>query len=521
MESDEPGDDLNGWYRPPRARRSRGLALALLCAATLMIILDGTIVTVALPSIQRDLRFSPADLTWVMNAYMIAFGSLLLLAGRLGDLIGRKRMFLSGLAVFTLASLACGLSAGPQMLIAARFVQGAGGAMVSAVSLGMIVTLYSEPRERAKAIGSYSFVGAAGASIGLVLGGVLTEAVNWHWIFFVNVPIGVLVGTPALSLLERDRGIGLRAGADGLGAFLVTAGLMLGVYAIVETTRYGWGSAHTLGFAAAAAGLVGAFILRQARAAAPLLPLRVFSSRNVSGANLAQVLVIAAAFGFQILITLYMQRVLGYGAAAAGLALFPAAALIGTVSLGLSARLGARFGERAILLTGLMLIVLGLVLLTRTPVHGAYVRDLLPVLLLFGVGGGLTLPALATLGMSGATPSDAGLASGLFNTTQQVGAALGIAVLSTLAAAHTDHLQRAGLDNAVALTAAYHLAFGVGAGLGIVAIILAATVLRPVRGAGGAPKLPVEDERSDEAGRKIEAGQSVEAERRAEAGRRA
>jgi len=321
---------------PPADReRSRGLALAVLCSATLMIILDGTIVTVALPSVQRDLGFAPASLTWVMNAYLIAFGGLLLLAGRLGDLLGRKRMFLSGLALFTAASLACGLSGDQQMLIAARFVQGAGAAMVSAVSLGMIVGLYSRQQERARAIAAFSFVGAAGASIGLVLGGVLTEAISWHWIFFVNLPIGVLAGVPATALLSDDQGAGLRAGADALGAILVTAGLMTGVYSLVGTARYGWASAHTLGLAAVAVILIGAFLARQATAARPLLALRIFSSRSVSGANLAQGLVIAAAFGFQVLIALYLQRVLGYSPAAAGLGLLPTAVVIGTVSLAL------------------------------------------------------------------------------------------------------------------------------------------------------------------------------------------
>jgi EmrB/QacA subfamily drug resistance transporter len=459
----------------------RQLALWLLCGASVMIILDGTIVTVALPSIQRQLGFSAASLSWVVNAYLIAFGSLLLLAGRLGDLIGRKRLFLAGLAAFTVASLLCGLSAGPAMLIAARFAQGIGGAMVTAVSLGMIVTLFPEPRERAKAIGAFSFVGAAGASTGLVLGGVLTEAVGWHWIFFVNVPIGMLVMLPSVKVLEADPGTGLRNGADWLGALLVTAGLMLGVYAVVGTSRYGWGSARTLAEAALAAALLAAFVIRQATARTPLLPLRLFSSRALAGANLAQLLVIAAAFGFQVMITLYLQRVLGYGAAASGLGLLPTAAVIGIVALGLSARLAERFGPRVMLLAGLALITAGLVLLTQVPVHASYPAQLLPALLLFGAGGGLCLPALASLGMSGATPSDAGLASGLFNTTQQIGAALGVAVLSTLAAAQTRSLHAAGASSTAALADGYRLAFAVGAGLAGTAIVVAAAVLWPSR----------------------------------------
>jgi EmrB/QacA subfamily drug resistance transporter len=464
---------------PAASRRHRRLALWLLCAASLMIILDGTIVTVALPSIQRGLGFSAANLSWVMNAYLIAFGSLLLLAGRLGDLIGRKRMFLSGLATFTAASLLCGLSTSPAMLIAARFAQGIGGAMASAVSLGMIVTLFPEPPEQARAIGAFSFTGAAGASIGLVLGGVLTQAAGWQPIFIVNVPIGILAGLAALRLLDADRGTGLAGGADWLGAFLVTAGLMAAVYAIAETTRYGWGSARTLLPGVLAVALLAAFATRQAKARTPLLPPRIFSARNVTGANLSQLLVIAGAFGFQVIITLYMQRVLGYGPAASGLGLLPVAAVIGMVSLGLSARIAARVGQRAMLLAGLVLIAAALALLTRVPAHGDYPAHLLGPLLMFGAGGGLTLPALASLGMSGATPDDAGLASGLFNTTQQVGAALGVAVLSTLAAGKTRSLH--GNDAASALTAGYHLAFATGAALAVAAIIVTATMLRRTR----------------------------------------
>ena len=455
----------------------------LLCGASLMITLDGTIVTVALPTIQRSLGFSAANLSWVMNAYLLAFGSLLLLAGRLGDLSGRKRMFGCGLAVFTAASLVCGLATSPAMLIAARFAQGIGGAMVSAVSLGMIVTLFPEPREQAKAIGAFSFVGAAGASIGLVLGGVLTETVGWHWIFFVNVPIGLMAGLLSVKVLDTDRRTTPRHGADWLGAGLATAGLMLGVDAISGTAPYGWSSSHTLVTAVLAIGLLAAFVTREATARMPLLPLRVFSARNVTGANLAQLLVIGAAFGFQVIVTLFMQRVLGDSAAASGLGLLPTAAVIGTVSLGFSARIAARFGQRAMLLAGLLLIAVALVLLAGMPMRGGYLAHLLGPLVLFGAGGGLTLPALASLGMSGATQTDAGLASGLFNTTQQIGAALGVAVLSTLAASRTARLQVAGFDNAAALTSGYRLAFATGAGLVVAAFIVATVLLRGTRSA--------------------------------------
>ncbi|MFE5579936.1 MFS transporter [Kitasatospora sp. NPDC056531] len=458
--------------------RSRALALAVLCAGMLMIILDGSIVTVALPAIQDDLHFSPADLTWTVNAYLIAFGGLLLLAGRLGDLIGRKRVFVAGLALFTAASLLCALATGQGMLIAARFLQGIGGAMASSVSLGMIVTLFPEPGERGRAIGAFSFVGAAGASIGQVLGGVLTQALSWHWIFLINLPLGLAAALLAVRVLESERGPGLRAGADALGAALITAALMLGIYTIVGTGAHGWASARTLGLGALSLVLLAAFLLRQARAAQPLLPLRMFRSRSVSGANAVQILTISGMFAFQILVALYMQQVLGYGAAATGLAMLPAAVAIGAVSLLLSARLSARFGERAVLLAGLAVLVVALGLLARLPSDADYVAHLLPTMLLIG-GGGLVLSALAVLGMSGAGPEDAGTASGLFNTSQQVGGALGVAVLTTLADGRTGALLAAGHCAPDALTGGFRLAFAVAAGLLAVALVLAAVVLRP------------------------------------------
>lgn len=349
------------------ADRRRWYALLVLCAGTLMIILDGTIVTVAQPAIQRDLGFSDSGLAWVMNAYQIPFAGLLLLAGRLGDLVGRKRVFLLGLTVFALASALCGLAQSPTWLIAARFLQGAGGALTSAVSLGMIVTLFPDPAERGRAIGAFSFIGASGASLGMVLGGVLTQALNWHWIFFINLPIALAAGLPALRLLDAEHGLGLGKGADALGALLVTGGLMLGVYTIVQTGRYGWGSPHTLGYGAAALALLAAFVVRQARATQPLLPLRLFRSRALSGANLVQVLMIAAMFGFQVLVALYLQQVLGYGPAATGFGMLPTGVMIAVVSLGLSAKVIGRFGPRRALMAGNALLVLALAYLSRVP----------------------------------------------------------------------------------------------------------------------------------------------------------
>ncbi|MFF3214716.1 MFS transporter [Streptomyces sp. NPDC002886] len=461
----------------PRGLRSRWTALGVLSTGVLMTVLDGSIVTVAMPAIQKDLGFTPAGLSWVVNAYLIAFGSLLLLAGRLGDLIGRKRMFLAGTGIFTGASLLAGFAVSPEVLIAARFLQGLGSAVAAAVSLGILITLFTEPRERAKAIAVFSFTGAAGASLGQVLGGVLTDALDWHWIFFINLPIGLAALALALPALPTDRGLGLRAGADVIGALLVTAGLMLGIFTVVEAERYGWLSAHTLGLGTLSIALLAGFTARQARTRTPLVPLRIFRSRTVVGANLVQMLMVAALFSFQVLVALYLQNVLGYGAAETGLAMLPAAVVIGGVSLFASAPLNARFGERAVLLAGLGLLVAALGLLTRLPVHADYVTDLLPVMLL-AAGFGLALPALTALGMSGADAQDAGLASGLFNTTQQIGMALGVAVLSTLAAARTDSLLGTGADRAAALTSGYHLAFGIGAGLMLTALVVAATLLR-------------------------------------------
>ncbi|MEV4837475.1 MFS transporter [Nonomuraea sp. NPDC049486] len=455
----------------------RRLALIVLSAASLMTILDGSIVTVAMPAIQHDLGFTPAGLSWTVNAYLIPFGGLLLLAGRLGDLIGRKTMFLAGNTLFTVASLLAGLATTPGMLVAARFLQGASSAMAAAVVLGILVTLFTEPGERAKAIGVFSFTGAAGASIGQVLGGVLTDALSWHWIFFINLPIGLATVALAARVLPADRGTGLSAGADALGAALVTGGLMLGIYTVIKIEEYGWAAAHTLGLGALSLALLAGFFVRQATARTPLMPLRVFRSRNVSGANLTQMLGLSAMFAFQILVALYMQKVLDYSALETGLAMLPAAVAIGGISLFLSARLNERFGARAVLIAGLALLMAAMGWLSRVPVQASYVTDLLPAMLLIA-GGGLVLPALATLGMSAARADDAGLASGLFNTTQQIGMALGVAVLSTMAASRTGDLLARGMTDAAALTGGYRLAFGIAAALLLSALVVAVTVLR-------------------------------------------
>jgi len=429
--------------------RTRWIALVVLCAGMLMIVLDQTIVNVALPSIQDDLGFSQSNLAWVVNAYLIAFGGLLLLAGRLGDLVGRRRIFLIGLALFVAASALCGFASSQEMLVGARFLQGVGGALTSSVILGMIVTMFPEPLEQAKAIGVYSFVASAGASIGLLAGGVLTQALDWHWIFFVNLPIGVATAFLALRLLDRDMGIGLRAGADVAGAGLVTGALMLGVYTIVKVPEHGWGSLHTLGLGAVSLALLAGFVLREARAETPLMPLRIFRSRNVSGANVIQVLMVAGLFGMFFLGSLYMQRVLGYDALEIGLAFLPVALLIGVMSLRYSARLNTRFGARATLLPGLGLIAAGLALFARVPVDGSYLADMFPSMVLIGIGAGLSFPSLMTLAMSGATRHDSGLASGIVNTSLQVGGAVGLAVLATLSTTRTENLRDGGGSLAV------------------------------------------------------------------------
>jgi EmrB/QacA subfamily drug resistance transporter len=472
-------EGTTGTQSQSASERQRWIALIVLCAGFLMIILDQTIVNVALPTIQTDLHFSQSNLAWVVNAYLIAFGGLLLLVGRLGDLIGRRRIFLVGLTVFTLASLLCGLAQSQAVLIGARFVQGLGGAMTAAVILGMIVTMFQKPSEQAKAIGVYSFVASAGASIGLLLGGVLTQGLNWHWIFFVNLPIGVATAFFATRLLPNDEGVGLDEGADAPGALLLVSSLMLAVYTIVEASRYSWGSAHTLGFGALAVALLGAFIGRQATATRPLVPLRIFRSRTVTVANLIQVLMVAGMFGMFFLGALYMQRVLHYDAIQVGLAFLPVALGIATMSLGFSARLIMRFGGRPTLLSGLVLVAAGLIIFRRAPIHATYVTDLLPAMVLLGIGAGLAFPSLMTLAMSGATPEDSGLASGLVNTTQQVGGALGLAVLATLSTTRTNSLRGAGNSLASSLTSGYHLAFTVGAALVLAAVGFAGVLLRP------------------------------------------
>ena len=460
--------------------RTRWLALYVLCAGMLMIVLDATIVNVALPSIKDSLGFSQNNLAWVINAYMIPFGGLLLLAGRMGDLLGQRRLFLIGLTIFTCASLLCAASQNQEMLVGARFVQGIGGALASAVILGMIVTMFPEPGAQAKAIGVYGFVASAGGSIGLLLGGVLTQAISWHWIFLINLPIGIATGYLALRLVEGRKGIGLSAGADYPGAALITTSLMLGVFTILKITDWGWGDTRTLVLSAISAALLALFIHRQATIANPLMPLRLFRSRNVAGSNVLQALLVAGMFGMFFLGALYLQRVLGYSALEVGLAFLPTTIVMGTLSLGFSEKLIMRFGPKTTLIPGVIMVGIGLLLFARTPVEGEYLADLLAPMVLVGFGVGTAFPSLMTLAMSGATQEDSGLASGLVNTSMQVGGAIGLAVLATLATERTDGQLAEGAGQLAALNSGYHLAYVVGAILVAIATVIAATVLKPV-----------------------------------------
>jgi EmrB/QacA subfamily drug resistance transporter len=459
--------------------RARWTALVVLCAGMLMIVLDVTIVNVALPSIQAELGFSATGLAWVVNAYLISFGGLLMLAGRLGDLAGRRTVFLAGLAVFTAASMACGLAQSQQMLVAARFVQGAGGAMTSAVILGVIVTMFPDRREMARAIGVFAFVASAGGAIGLLAGGILTQAINWHWIFFVNLPIGVVTTVLALRAVPRDQGTGLRHGADVPGAVLITAAMMLSVYTIVKpASADGWLAGRTLGFAAASAALLAGFVVRQTTARHPLMPLRILAARKIAAANVIQVLIVAGMFGMFFLGALYLRLVQGYSPLRIGLAFLPVAVTMGTLSVRFTDRLAARFGARAILVAGLVLVVAALTLLAEVPVHAGYARHVFPVMLAMGAGSGLAFPVLMTVAMDGVAPDDAGLASGLVNTTAQVGGALGLAVLATVSAGRTSALTAHGVSTAAALTGGYHLAFWIADALAALAIVVTLATVR-------------------------------------------
>jgi EmrB/QacA subfamily drug resistance transporter len=478
----------------PTDLRARRRALYALCTGMLMIVLDATIVNVALPSIREDLGFSAGGLAWVINAYLIAFGGLLLLAGRLGDLAGQRRIFLAGLAVFTAASVACGAAVNPAMLIAARFVQGAGGALTSAVILGLIVTLFPEPREQARAVGVYAFVASAGGAVGLLAGGALTQWVTWHWIFFVNVPIGIATMVAAARLLPAGSRLGVRAGADVLGAALITSALMLGVYTlVVPAAEDGWTATTTLACGGISIALVVAFLVRQGTAAAPLMPLRILRSSTVAGANVVQALGASGMFGSFFLGALYLQQVLGYGPLEIGLAFLPVTVLMGGLSVRYSERLITRFGPQRVTVTGLLFVAAGMVFFAVAPVHARYLVDVLPAAVLIGIGAGLCFPPTMTLAMTGVRPSDAGLASGLVNTTAQVGGAIGLSILTTVSTGRSTALRESGTGMLDALTGGYHAAFWIATVLIVAALAIALTVLRPARTVEQQPVEAVEE----------------------------
>ena len=459
--------------------RTRWLALYTLCAASLMIVLDATIVNVALPSIRDDLGFNESSLAWVVNAYTLTFGGLLLLGGRLGDLYGPRRLFLFGIGLFTLASLVCGLSTSQGMLITARAVQGIGGAVASAVSLSLMLALFTEPAERAKAMGLFGFVASGGGSIGVVLGGVLTDAINWHWIFLVNLPIGVAVVFLTFRLIPGTEGSAAHGRSlDVGGAITVTGALMVAVYAIVNGNADGWTSSSTLARFALAIALFVTFLVIETRVSSPLMPLGLFRRRNLSTASVAGILWAGAMFAWFFLSALYMQLVLGYSPLKVGLGFLPGNLVMGFLSIAVSAKLVLRYGVRVPLAVGLVAAGLGLLLFARAPVHGGYVMDVLPGMILLGLGAGIAFNPVLFAAMSEVKPEESGLASGIVNTSFMMGGALGLAVLASVAASRTSHLESAGHSTASALTSGYHVAFVVGALFAVAAAAIGATLLR-------------------------------------------
>jgi EmrB/QacA subfamily drug resistance transporter len=468
---------------PAMNNRNRWLALIVLCLGDLMIVLDTTIVNVALPSIRSDLGFSQTSLAWVVNAYLLTFGGFLLLGGRLGDLFGARRLFLAGISLFTISSLACGLSTTQGMLVGARAVQGVGGAVVSAVAFSLILNLFTDGTDRAKAMGFFGFVMSGGGTIGVLLGGVLTDVLTWHWIFLVNLPIGVLVIGLSLRLLPGGSGFA-HGKVDVAGAVAVTASLMLAVYAIVNGNNEGWTSARTLGLLGCAVVLLAGFLVLESRVASPLMPLRIFKLRNVATANVAGILWSAAMFAWFFLVALYLQLVLHYSPLKVGLAFLPANLIMGVFSIGLSARLVMRFGIKRPLSVGLLLAAAGLVLFAHAPVGGSFALDVLPGMVLGGLGAGAAFNPMLLGATSGVPQEESGLASGVVNTAFMMGGALGLAVLASVAASRTDSLRGSGDGPLQALVGGYHVAFLVGAAFAAAAALAGAVGFRVEEPAG-------------------------------------
>ena len=454
-----------------RSRAQRWLALGLVCFGALMIVLDGTVVNIALPTIQRDLGFSQAGLAWVVNAYVLTFGGFLLLGGRAADLIGRRTMFIAGLAIFTAASLACGVAGSQWLLVAARAVQGVGGAIVQAVALSLILDLFPTPGDRAKAMSVWGFVSSAGGAVGVVLGGVLTQAGDWHLIFLLNVPIGLVAIAFSGRLLPGTPGLGLGRGVDVGGALTITAAPILAVYGILSASDSGWGSPLVVACLTLALGVFGGFVIIERRVRAPIVPLSIFRSRAISISQLVMVAMMAAFFGWFFFSPLYMQRVLGFDSLQTGLGFLPAMLMFGAMSLGISAKIVGRIGPKPALITGMSLATFGLLLLARTPVAGSYAVDLAPAMFLIAIGGGLAFLPLILIAVADARPQDSGLVSGLVSTSQMVGGAIGLAVLVSIATARTA-LIGGGVEDAAALNEGYHLAFLVAASLAATGVLL-------------------------------------------------
>ena len=465
----------------PQSDRRRWTALVVVCMAQLMIVLDVTIVNVALPSIQHQLHFTQANLTWVVNAFLVTFGSLLLLAGRLGDLTGRKRVFLAGLVVFTAASLACGLAPSQGALIAARFVQGVGAAAQASVILAIIITEFPEAAERARAMSAYVFVSVAGGSLGLLAGGVLTQALSWHWVFFVNLPIGAVTFLLGRMLIRSDRGLGLAHGIDWLGSLLVTASLMSAIYAIVETATHGWGSAQVLGFGGLAALLMASFVTLETRIKNPIMPLRILRLRGLTSASLVRGFLVTGMYSTFFLGTLYLEHVRHYSALATGAAFLPWTITVAILSQGFTSRLVRRFGSLPVLMAGMASAVAGLLVFATAGPQTAFFPTILVACFAIGFGIGNAFMPLLTIAMADVPAADAGLGSGITNVSQQVSGALGLAVLSTLAANHTKALLVAHHGLTASLIGGYHLGFLAGAAVIAGGIALAPVLLRSSR----------------------------------------
>jgi EmrB/QacA subfamily drug resistance transporter len=461
--------------------RRRWLALAVVCLAQLMIVLDTTIVNVALPRIQDDLHFTQASLTWVVNGFLVTFGSFLLLAGRLGDLIGRKRVFIAGVTVFTLASVVCGAADSSQMLVAARFIQGVGAAMQASVILAIIVTEFPEPGDRARAMSAYVFTAVSGGTVGLLAGGVLTQLLNWHWIFFVNVPIGLGTVIAGRALIPNDKGLGLAQGIDWLGSILVTLSIGAAVYGIIEATSDGWGSSSVIVPAIIAVALMGAFLLLESRIENPIMPLRIFRLRGLMGASVARGFLVTGMYGVWFLGSLYLERVLGYGPVETGLAFMPWTLTVLVLSLGTTRKLVARFGAIPVMVTGMLSVAAGMMILRSGGLHSSYFPSVMFGMLLMGFGIGNAFMPMLTIAMADVPHQDAGLASGVVNVSQQVAGALGLALLSTFATNHTHALIAAHVGPDAALVGGYHLAYLIGAGSVLAAVVIAFVTLRGPR----------------------------------------